>query len=87
MNWLESLAFLMGGVTVLLLLGIPVAIAFLALNIFGAFLFMGGTAGLDQIARNTMLSVSSFSLTPIPLFANGRGTVPVGPGFQGNRGH
>lgn len=68
MNWLESLTLLMGGVTVLLLLGIPVAIAFLALNILGAFLFMGGTAGLDQIARNTMISVSSFSLTPIPLF-------------------
>jgi tripartite ATP-independent transporter DctM subunit len=49
-------------------LGIPVAIAFLALNIIGAFLFMGGAAGLDQIARNTMLSVSSFSLAPIPLF-------------------
>jgi tripartite ATP-independent transporter DctM subunit len=68
MNWLESLAFLMGGITVLMFLGIPVAIAFLALNIIGAFLFMGGAAGLDQIARNTMLSVSSFSLAPIPLF-------------------
>lgn len=68
MNWIESLALLMGGITALLFLGLPVAIAFLALNILGALLFMGGTAGLDQLARNTMLAVSSFSLTPIPLF-------------------
>lgn len=68
MNWTESLALLFGGITVLLFLGIPVAIAFLALNVLGALLFMGGVAGLDQLARNTMLAVSSFSLTPIPLF-------------------
>ena len=68
MNFTESLALLFGGITILLFLGIPVAIAFLALNIFGAVIFMGGLAGIDQMARNTMLAVSSFSLTPIPLF-------------------
>ena len=68
MSWTESLALLFGGITLLLFLGLPVAIAFLALNVLGAFIFMGGVSGLDQLARNTMLSVSSFSLTPIPLF-------------------
>jgi len=58
----------MGGITVLLFLGLPVALAFLTINVLGALLFMGGWSGLDQLARNTMISVSSFSLTPIPLF-------------------
>lgn len=68
MNWIESLGLLMGGIMFMLLLGLPVAIAFLTLNVLGAMLFMGGIAGIDQLARNTMVAVSSFSLTPIPLF-------------------
>ncbi|WP_244515508.1 TRAP transporter large permease [Pacificibacter marinus] len=48
--------------------GLPVAIAFLGTNIIGAWLFLGGTAGLDQLVRNASGAVSSFSLVPIPLF-------------------
>ncbi len=68
MSWSEALLLLMGGVTLLLFIGLPVAFAFLVLNLVGAWIFMGGLPGLDQLARNTMLAVSSFSLTPIPLF-------------------
>ena len=68
MNWIESIGLLMGGIVFMLFLGLPVALAFLALNVLGAMLFMGGVAGIDQLARNTMVAVSSFSLTPIPLF-------------------
>jgi tripartite ATP-independent transporter DctM subunit len=68
MSWPEALLLLLGGVTLLLFVGLPVAFAFLTLNVVGAWLFMGGLPGLDQLARNTMLAVSSFSLTPIPLF-------------------
>ena len=68
MSWSEALLLLMGGVTLLLFVGLPVAFAFLVLNVVGAWIFMGGLPGLDQRARNTMLAVSSFSLTPIPLF-------------------
>ncbi len=68
MSWSEALLLLMGGVTLLLFVGLPVAFAFLVLNVVGAWIFMGGLPGLDQLARNTMLAVSSFSLTPIPLF-------------------
>jgi tripartite ATP-independent transporter DctM subunit len=68
MHWAESLGLLMGGVTLLLFLGLPVAIAFLTVNVVGALVYMGGMAGLDQVARNTMVAVSSFSLTSIPLF-------------------
>ena len=34
----------------------------------GAWLWLGGEPGLVQLARNSVSSVTSFSLTPIPLF-------------------
>src|SRR5258708_39253987 len=59
---------MLGGSTVLLFLGLPVAFSFLVINLLGALLFLGGEAGLVQFARNSVGSVASFSLTPIPLF-------------------
>ena len=53
---------------VLVVLGLTVGIAFLAINIVGALLFLGGEQGLSQLARNSVASVTSFSLTPIPFF-------------------
>jgi tripartite ATP-independent transporter DctM subunit len=47
---------------------VPVAFSFLAVNIVGAALFLGGAAGLEQIVRNSVVAVANFSLTPIPLF-------------------
>ena len=52
----------------LLFLGLPVAFSFLAINLLGAWLWLGGEPGLAQLARNSVSSVMSFSLTPIPLF-------------------
>jgi tripartite ATP-independent transporter DctM subunit len=37
-------------------------------NIVGAWLYMGGEAGLAQLARSSVTSVTAFALTPIPLF-------------------
>jgi tripartite ATP-independent transporter DctM subunit len=59
---------MLGGSTVLLLLGLPVAFSFLAINIIGAVLFLGGEPGLVQLSRNSVDAVRSFSLTPIPMF-------------------
>src|SRR5258708_7344982 len=59
---------MLGGSTVLLFLGLPVAFSFLVINLLGAWLFLGGEPGLVQLARNSVGSVASFSLTPIPLF-------------------
>ncbi len=52
----------------LLFIGMPVALSFVTINIVGAWLFLGGEPGLTQIVRNSVVSVMSFSLTPIPLF-------------------
>ena len=68
MSWIEASLILFGGLTVAMGVGVPVAIAFLMLDIIGALLFVGGEAGLSQLARNSVASVTSFSLTPIPFF-------------------
>ncbi len=68
MDWSLSLASLLGGVVLLMFIGLPVALAFLVTNVVAAFFFMGGVAGVDQLARNSIASVITFSLTPIPLF-------------------
>ena len=68
MSWQIASWLLFGGSTLLMLLGLPVAFSFLAINIIGAILFLGGEPGLVQLARNSVDSVASFSLTPIPMF-------------------
>lgn len=68
MDWVLNIALLLGAVISLMLLGLPVALTFLAANIMGAYLFMGGVSGIDQLARNSVASVITFSLTPIPMF-------------------
>ena len=67
-NWTFAAWLLLGGSTVLLFLGLPVAFSFLVVNIVGAWLWLGGEPGFVQLARNAVSSVTSFSLTPIPLF-------------------
>ena len=68
MSWQAAALLLLGGSTVLLFMGIPVAFAFLAINLIGAALYLGGSFGIEQIVRNSVVAVSNFSLTPIPLF-------------------
>jgi tripartite ATP-independent transporter DctM subunit len=68
MNWIEGSVLLFGGLVVVMGLGLPVAFAFLVLNVIGAIFFLGGEPGLAQLARNAVQSITSFSLTPIPFF-------------------
>lgn len=65
----ELMLSLMGGLLVILMgIGVPVAFAFLALNLAGAYLILGGESGLRLLALSTTEAVTSFSLVPIPLF-------------------
>ena len=68
MIWWQSLVLLFGVLTVLLLVGLPAGFAFLAINLVGAVVFLGGEGGLMQVVRNGVASVTNFSLTPIPFF-------------------
>ena len=68
MDWVSALMLLLGLLVAFMATGVPVAFAFFAVNIVGAIVFLGGEAGLEQLARNSMASLTSFTLAPIPLF-------------------
>ena len=68
MSWQFAAWLMLGGSTLLLLAGLPVAFTFIAVNIAGAAIWLGGDVGVQQLARNSVISIASFSLTPIPLF-------------------
>ncbi|MEM9013343.1 MAG: TRAP transporter large permease subunit [Pseudomonadota bacterium] len=68
MEWFEALALLLGTIVFLMALGMPVALAFLAANIVGAWVFMGGDRGVAQLLNNGLGSLTTFALVPIPLF-------------------
>ena len=66
--WFESLGILIGLLLVMMSIGMPVGIAFMATNLIGAMLFAGGTAGVIQIVDNSTDLITSFVLSPIPMF-------------------
>ena len=68
MVWYETVAMMLGAIVVLMGLGVPVAFAFLAANIVGAYVFMNGLLGLSQLVDNATFQVSRFTLVPVPLF-------------------
>jgi len=68
MEWYWAMAILLGTIMGLMALGMPVALAFLASNIVGAYVFMGGMNGISQLLDNGFGALTRFSLVPIPLF-------------------
>ena len=68
MEWFESLALLLGSILLLMAIGMPVALAFLAANIVGAWFFMGGAKGITLLLNNGFGGLTNYALVPIPLF-------------------
>jgi tripartite ATP-independent transporter DctM subunit len=68
MEWYEALALLLGAIVALMALGMPIALAFLAANIIGAWIFMGGERGVALLLNNGLGALTKFALMPIPLF-------------------
>lgn len=68
MEWFEALGLLIGSILVLMAIGMPVALAFLAANIIGAWFFMGGARGVTLMLNNGFGGLTNFALVPIPLF-------------------
>jgi len=68
MEWYAALALLLGTIILLMAIGMPVALAFLAANIIGAWVFMGGERGVVQLLNNGLGSLTKYALVPIPLF-------------------
>jgi tripartite ATP-independent transporter DctM subunit len=68
MEWWLALSLLLGTMVILMVSGIPVAVAFLFVDLVGAVLFLGGEPGITQLVLNMAESLTSFSLLPVPLF-------------------
>jgi tripartite ATP-independent transporter DctM subunit len=68
MDWWITLIFIFSALMLLFLIGVPVAFAFLFINLIGVYIFWGGEAGLNQLIMSIYRSVATFSLLPVPLF-------------------
>jgi tripartite ATP-independent transporter DctM subunit len=68
MDWYWAAALLFGLAVGLMLVGVPVAIAFFATNIVAAVAFMGGASGIAQVVNNGFGAMTFFALVPIPMF-------------------
>lgn len=67
-EWWEAAILMLGMVMGLMALCVPVAFAFLIANIVGAYIFMGGLIGIEQLIANAGEAVSSFVLVTVPMF-------------------
>lgn len=65
--WVYLLAFF-SGLGVLLLIGLPVAFAFMLVNLVGVYFLWGGVSGFNQIILSIESSISTFVLVPVPMF-------------------
>ncbi len=68
MEWWGYLIAFFGGLAALLLIGLPVAFAFVLVNLAGVYALWGGAIGFGQLILSIDSSVSSFVLVPLPMF-------------------
>ena len=67
-EWWIPLLIIFGGAMFLLLKGIPVAFAFVIVNMLGVLILQGGGAAFNTFTASMYASVTSFTLLPITLF-------------------
>jgi tripartite ATP-independent transporter DctM subunit len=67
MEWWVVLGAFILGLIILLASGFPIAFGFLMMNLLGSLIFIG-PSGLQQMTLQIFASLSTFTLTPIPLF-------------------
>jgi len=68
MEWWGYLIAFFSALAVLMLTGLPVAIAFLIVNMIGAYMLWGGLSGFNQLVLSIDSSISTFILVPVPMF-------------------
>ena len=68
MEWYWLLTLIFGAFLALMLLGLPIAFAFMAINIVCAYVFWNGAAGLHQLVLSISDSVTHFTIVSVPLF-------------------
>ena len=68
MEWWLVISLLFGGMVFLLLTNLPIAFAFLVVNIVAAYFFLGGIPGLVAVVTGVFSSITTFTLLPVPFF-------------------
>ncbi len=68
MDWPIYMMLFFGGLTLVLLSGIPVAFGFMLINVIGVYVFWGGSIGLSQLILSIDSSINTFVLIPVPMF-------------------
>lgn len=76
MEWYWAVAVLLGSILILMAIGLPVGVAFLAVNMVAAIYFLGGSGtlieqaerGIGALGANAFESMANFALVPIPMF-------------------
>lgn len=68
MQWWLVISLLFGSMVFMLLTNLPIAFAFLVVNIVGAYFFLGGIPGLIAVVTGVFSSITTFTVLPIPFF-------------------
>ena len=68
MEWWLVISLLFGSMVFLLLTNLPIAFAFLVVNMVAAYFFLGGTPGLIAVVTGVFSSITTFTLLPVPFF-------------------
>jgi tripartite ATP-independent transporter DctM subunit len=68
MEWWLVISLLFGGMVFLLLTNLPIAFAFLVVNMVAAYFFLGGMPGLVGVVTGAFTSITTFTLLPVPFF-------------------
>jgi tripartite ATP-independent transporter DctM subunit len=68
LEWWAIILILFGGMVFLFLTGLPVAFAFLIVNLTAAYFFLGGVPGLITTTTGIFSSITTFTLLPVPFF-------------------
>lgn len=68
MEWYSIISILFGGMVLLIMTGIPIAFAFLMVNMTAAYYFLGGLPGLIGAVTGIFSSITTFTLLPVPFF-------------------
>ncbi len=68
MEWWLIVSLLFGGMVFLLLTNLPIAFAFLVVNMVAAYFFLGGLPGLVGVVTGAFTSITTFTLLPVPFF-------------------
>ena len=68
MDWLSMLLIMLGLLFFFFAIGIPVAVAFLVVNIIAISLWMGGLENIHLIILNGLSTIGAFTLIAVPLF-------------------